>query len=267
MQIKRGRILRDASSGTGLISAEGQQYEFTLEGLWKSDLAPTSNMMVDIHLDEGGNLTAIRAIDDAQQVKEQAEKAVEFLKANGSAALLQATTRLGKTTLIALALIVVGWFFFDAVSIRITASRANGISFWDVLGALHSTNVLEGIQGGRASTGIYGFFAVASLCGPLLSQVWKDRRAHLGHCLPLVFMIVVAIMINIGINNGIKEAGNLGAMFGGAEAEAYAAKMAQQMMAEISKAISIGLGVYLSVAASLYLAFQGVTRYLARSPL
>lgn len=39
---KRGKVLRDASSGPGLLMVEGQQYPFAWNGVWKSETAPKS---------------------------------------------------------------------------------------------------------------------------------------------------------------------------------------------------------------------------------
>ncbi len=48
---KRGRILRDPISGPGLLMVDGQQYPFSLEGVWKSEVPPASGMVVDVNFD------------------------------------------------------------------------------------------------------------------------------------------------------------------------------------------------------------------------
>ena len=37
---KRGKVLRDTTLGPGLLIVEGQQYRFTLQGVWKSAAPP-----------------------------------------------------------------------------------------------------------------------------------------------------------------------------------------------------------------------------------
>ena len=44
---KRGKILRDANAGPGLLMVEGQQYPFSLEGVWKSEVPPRPGLPVE----------------------------------------------------------------------------------------------------------------------------------------------------------------------------------------------------------------------------
>ncbi len=41
---KRGKILRDASAGPGLLSVYGQHYQFSREGMWRSEVPPAAGM-------------------------------------------------------------------------------------------------------------------------------------------------------------------------------------------------------------------------------
>ena len=59
---KPGKVLRDATTGAGLLIVEGQQYPFSLTDLWKSDLPPQVGMMVEAEFNRSGQLVAIRAI-------------------------------------------------------------------------------------------------------------------------------------------------------------------------------------------------------------
>ena len=62
---KRGKVLRDASSGPGLLIVEGQQYPFSLTDLWKSDQPPKAGMVVEAEFSRDGQLLAIRTISRA----------------------------------------------------------------------------------------------------------------------------------------------------------------------------------------------------------
>ena len=256
---KRGRILRDANSGVGLVSAEGQQFEFKLEGIWKSDVAPTLNMVVEVELDAANKVISITAVNENQLAKEQADKALEALKEKSSAAFDDISARVGKPVLIATGALAVSWFFLNTVSIQISQSTNFGITFWKVLGIVNSSGGLNALQGGGGGdTGIYGFLAAASLIGPFASQFWKDSRAHLANCLPLILMLFVGISIYMSIQSGMQSAGSAGALFGGDSAS----KFAQSMMDEVMKAFHLGAGAYISVLASIYLAFTGAKKYL-----
>jgi len=76
---KRGRILRDPLSGPGLLMVEGQQYPFSLEGIWRSEAPPTTGMVVDVEFDASSQITAVSAVAESQLAKEQAEVALKYL--------------------------------------------------------------------------------------------------------------------------------------------------------------------------------------------
>lgn len=59
---KHGKVLRDATTGLGLLIVEGQQYPFSLTDLWKSPQPPTIGMIVEAEFNRNGKLVAIRAI-------------------------------------------------------------------------------------------------------------------------------------------------------------------------------------------------------------
>jgi len=59
---KRGKVLRDATAGPGLLIVEGQQYPFSLSDLWKSDLPPKAGMVVEAEFNRDGKIVAIRTV-------------------------------------------------------------------------------------------------------------------------------------------------------------------------------------------------------------
>jgi hypothetical protein len=71
---KRGKILRDTNTGTGLVVVEGQQHQFILEEVWKSAVPPKPAMAVDVDFAADGTISSsIIAVSDSQIAKEQAE--------------------------------------------------------------------------------------------------------------------------------------------------------------------------------------------------
>lgn len=261
---KRGRILRDTSNGVGLISSEGQQYEFNLEGVWKSDIAPVQSMVIEFELDSNNKVISVQLVSEGQLAKEQAEKALETFKGKSTAVFDGLSARVGKSVLFATAALFVSWIFLNTISIQVTESMKYGVTFWKILGIVNSSGGINALQsGGGGDTGIYGFLGCVALAGPFISQFWKDPRAHLGNCLPLILMLFVAISIYMGIQDGMKSAGNMGAMFGGAEAAKFAQNMANEMMLSVLKALHLGIGAYVSIASSAYLSMIGARKYLA----
>lgn len=256
----RGKILRDTNAGPGLLTAGGSQYPFVLEGVWKSDLAPSVGMVVEVEVTEG-KVVSVTAVPDGQLAREQAEVALAAAKEKGALLASAAVARFGIPTLVAGAALVLGWWFLSTVSIN---SSLGGIqfTFWQLLGILNSGTGLAGVMermGGRgASTGIYGLLAVAAVAGPFLPHFWKDRRAHLAGLLPLALILLVTFMAYHGISSSFNQANQaMGSLGGGQMRQA-----ADEMAAEMRKAISLGMGAYLAIGASLYFAAVSARRYL-----
>jgi hypothetical protein len=249
---KRGKILRDANAGPGLLIVEGQQYPFSLEGVWKSEVPARPGLVVEVELN-GNQVVGITAIPDSQLAKEQAEAAMAVAKEKGAALASGLVAKFGVPNLVAAGLLIVGWFFLSTASLDASIFGKMSFTFWDVLGFLNAKNALEALgAGGHApSAGIYGFFAIVCLVGPFLSYFWKDKRAHLGGLLPLVFMVIVGLMVRSSIHSA----------FGG-NASGQFAEMQQQAQDEAMKAISLGMGAYLSILASLYFAGAGAKKFL-----
>jgi hypothetical protein len=251
---KRGRILRDPISGPGLLMVEGQQYPFSLEGVWRSEAPPTAGMVVDVEFDSGSRIVAVTAVAESQIAKEQAEVALAAAKEKGAALASGMVAKFGAPSLIAAGLLIVSWFFLTTASIKSPLGSIE-FTFWQVLGYLNAKNIFEVMMsGGRGgpSAGIYGFFAIAALAGPFVHHFWKDRRAKLGGLLPLLFMIVIALAVRSSINSA----------FGAEQVGADMRTFVDQAREEAMKAVSIGMGAYLAIAVSLYLAAVSLKSFL-----
>ncbi len=251
---KRGKILRDTSAGNGLIVVDGQQYSFTLEGTWKSEVPPTVGTAVDVEFNDAGQVTSLRAVPESQLTKEQAQAALTAAKGKGAEIFSQIVNRFGALNLIALLVLIIGWFFLSAVSIQ-SPMGSMSFTFWQLLGFLNTKNALEVLMQagtGNASTGVYGFLAFVSLVGPFIHFLWKDKRAVLAGVLPLLFMLIVGLVAHHSFNAAM-------GMGGAADPND---PMVQAVQQQVSQAISIGFGVYLSVLASLYFAGMGVKDFL-----
>lgn len=251
---KRGKVLRDANAGPGLLMVGGQQYPFSLNGLWKSEMPPKPGMVVEVEFEEDGKIHAISAVAESQLAKEQAEAALAMAKDKGAALASGLVARFGMPTLVAAGLLVISWLFLSAVNVQTPVGKSD-FTFWQMLGALNSNNMFETMmQGGRSQpgAGFYGFLALVAIAGPFLCYFWKDKRAALGGLLPLLFMVVVGLMIRSGIQSSL-----------GGDAPREMAALVAQMRAEAMNALSVGFGVYLSSLVSLYFAAIAIKRFLA----
>lgn len=253
----RGKILRDTTLGSGLIALGGEQYAFTLEGIWKSDVPPTPGMSVDVELSSNGQVISISSVPESQIAREQAELALAAARKKGGKLASGAVERFGLPSLIAAGVLLLGWFVLSAASIQTPLGRLD-FTFWQLLGLLNSNSPIEAVmQGSRGggSSGIYGLMAVVAFLGPFASYAWKDRRAPLAGLLPLVFMALVGLLIRSSIHN-MAGAGAAGGAF---------EELMEQASQEMMKAISIGTGVYLSFIASLYFAWSAITKTLVKN--
>lgn len=251
----RGTILQDTSRGNGILTVAGTQYTFQLEGMWRSEVPPRAGMPVEVAFSAPGVIAAITAVPESQIAKEQAQVALAAAKQKSAAVAGAMVARFGARDLIALGLLVIGWFFLSAGSFDMGLGKLS-FTFWQVLGLINAgaIGVLGQLSGRGASAGIYGFLALVALAGPFVHHYWKDRRAHLAALLPLALMLFVAIKLYGGMGAQASPSG----LFDGAQA----AQMRAQMRQQLNDAISIGLGTYLSFIVAGYFALGGVRRFL-----
>jgi hypothetical protein len=69
--MKRGKILRDPRTGPDLLMIGGQQYSFSMEGVWTSEVPPKPGLAVDVELDRAGQILAIAGVSESQLANEQ----------------------------------------------------------------------------------------------------------------------------------------------------------------------------------------------------
>jgi len=63
---KRGKILRDTTTGPGLLILEGQQFSFSVPGTWRSKQPPAPGMSVEVEFGSAGEILAIQPISEIQ---------------------------------------------------------------------------------------------------------------------------------------------------------------------------------------------------------
>ena len=268
MTIKRGRILRDTTTGEGLVFVDGNQHAFRLEGMWKSEYAPKVNMTVDVEFDDAGRLVALRNVSGgggaageqaAQAIgaaQEKAKQVAAEFQAKGLPVIQQYAKHIGYPVLGALFAVILGWFFLPAISAELGFLGKNSVTFYQGLKFLNSGGVAA--MGG-GSAGIYGLLCFAALLAVLLPYVWKHPRAGYAMASPLVLLLLVLLISWMKMNEQFEAGQQAAGAFGGAEYQQMAKQMADQAAAEMRKAISIGFGAYLAFAGAIYLAWRGIT--------
>ena len=245
---KRGRILRDTNAGPGLVTVEGKQYSFTLEDMWTSEVPPRPGMVVEVLFSSESNPSSLRAVPEKDIAREQAQQALSGAKVHGTALATNLRARFGAPLLIAVAVVVVGWFFLNGVSMG--GSRVQ-FTFWQMLGFLGDAQALvRSLESNEApGSGIYGVLAVVALAAPFLRFFWHDRRASLAGWLPLLLMVSVAFELHSGLRHAFDT------VYPWAATGAQRDHAWQMFMDNI--ALSYGAGTWVSLAASVYLAWVG----------
>lgn len=265
--IKRGRVLRDANAGDGLISCEGKQYPFNLESNWDCDLTPTPNMVVDIEFDSDGKLVAAWAVDEKELAKEQASLLINETKQKAVAFYAQTEGLVGRPVLAATLALIVGWFMLNTLVIDIGFTKQTlAFNFWQLLGIVNNTDNMQALMAGgftEASKGIYGLLCIAAIAGPFLFVFWKHPLAHLGNCLALALVLIALGSVYMSVHEQVEASRQALGAFGGAKAQSFADKAMEEAM----KMFKVGLGAYVWALASLYLAYVGVSKYLVSAAM
>jgi hypothetical protein len=249
---KRGKLLRGTEPGLGLVSIDGQDVQFGLRDVWRGAEPPTPGKPVEVEFGQDASVISITAIPDSQIAKEQAAAMAIAARDKGKAVAAAAVAKFGLPNLITTGLLMIGWFFLNAVNIQTFLGNIH-LTFWQLLGFLNSGSAFEAMMQGRsgASAGFYGFLAIVALAGPYIAYFWKDRRATLGGMLPLVFMLFVVVMVRSSLHSIM-----------GGTAEGPLGEIQRQAQQEMMNAISLGGGTYVSAIVGLYLAAVSAKQFL-----
>jgi hypothetical protein len=196
----RGTIVKVPGAGPGLVVVNGQQKQFTLEGIWKSPVAPAANMTVDVDVDASGAVTAVRVVDMQQLAKEQMRQLSGVAQERGKEAAEMARQgigalagRMGAVTLGCAVLVWVAWFFFPVAGID-TGGGQMSYSFWKLIAV--DFKDLESL----ATGGSHGFFSLIGLIAiamPFAAPFVQATWAKYLNAAPLAY-IVLGLIIMFG---------------------------------------------------------------------
>ena len=194
----RGKIIKVPDATPGLVVVNGQQKQFTLEGVWKSPVAPAANMTVDVDLDASGSVTAVTVVDAQQLAREQMKQLSGVAQERGKEAAEMArqgigalAARMGAVALGSAVLVWVAWFLFPAASIDAGGGRMS-YSFWKLIGL--DFNNLESL----ATGGSHGFFSLIGLIAiavpfavPFVRATWSKYL----NAAPLAYVVLGLIIM------------------------------------------------------------------------
>jgi len=238
----RGTVIKVPDATPGLLIVDGRQLPFSLEGRWRSPVAPAINMSVEVEFDSSGAVASVSVVDAQQVARERLEqfggiaqqqgKVAAEIARQGAGAL---AARMGTAPLVAAVAIWVAWFFLPAVNITLfTESRS--FTFWEILGLN-----LENPFNMTGSHGLFGLLGVLAIAAPFARPFVVHPKASWLNALPLAFVVLAVLRLLYTIN---RAAGNVGAN--------------REVTSFVRDLISLGSGAYILVAAGAFLAFLAV---------
>lgn len=265
----RGRVFRDTNAGPGVVLVAGEQKGFTLEQHWRSDMPPRVGDIVEIETDANGALISLRAVDNGTLAKEQAQKALQLAQAQGGDVAKALLSRVGWITLLATVMLGVAWYFMPILSVRMLGAQQSA-TFHDLLVMVNQSRDLSAI-GSEGSAGLYGLLLILCLLAPAASHFVRNKWSSLAYVAPLAFMLGAILIAYFGVRSSMSNAHEqlrgFGGFLGGPQASELANNFMSAMFTEVWNATSMGSGLYVGLVVSGYLAFIGLRRVLARTPV
>jgi hypothetical protein len=213
----RTTIVKVPDATPGLLFVNGQQKSFTLEGVWKSAVAPAANMSVDVDLDSAGNITAITVVDSQQLAKERMSQLGDVAQERGKEAAKLAQqglgaliARMGAMALGSAVLVWIAWFFLPAATVSGGMVGSMSFTFWNLLGI--DFNNPASMVGGANDHGLLAMLGIVCIAAPFAAPFIKTPWSHYLNAAPLAIVLVGWISIYMGEN---KAFGDLAKMAGG----------------------------------------------------
>jgi hypothetical protein len=232
-------VIKVPDANPGLLFVAGQQKPFTLEGVWKSPVAPAPNMMVDVELDGSGGITGIATVDSQQVAKEKLNQLGNVAQEQGKVAAEMAkqgvgalAARMGKVTLGAAVAVWIAWFFLPGVTLNLGFLGSKSFTFWEFLGL--SFNDFSLLAGGNPSQGLFGFIGLAAIAAPFAAPFVRHPQAKFLNVAPIAFVALVLAKAGLDISR------------------------AGEARSVIMEAFSLGSGTYLLLIAGAVLAFYAL---------
>jgi hypothetical protein len=198
----RGTLIRVPDSEPGIIVVNGEQKSFTLQGVWKSPVAPALNMAVELEFDSRGAVTSVTAVDSEPFNRERFNQISGVAQEHGKDALKLArewvgalADRMGKVTLGASVLVWIAWFLLPAAAISGGVATAVSFTFWNLLGTDFDNPMSALVKGG--SHGIFALLGLLAIVAPFAAPYLRAAWARYLNVAPLAFLILGFVVIEL----------------------------------------------------------------------
>lgn len=238
----QGTIIRTPGNSPGLLVVDGRQKTFTLEGVWKSPVAPAVNMAVEIELDDGGSIRGLTARDSQQVAREKLNQIGGAAQQHGKEAaeiarqgVGELAARMGKVTMGAAIIHAIAWFSFPALTLGENFSNAaRTLTLRNLVGIDPNTN----LETTPSNHGLFALLGLLAIAAPFAAPFLRNRKARFLYAVPLVYLVIAVFVICSDLNT----------LFG--------RHYANFVDAMNLLGFSIGYGTFVLVIATLVLAVQ-----------
>ena len=212
----RSTIVKVPDATPGLLFLNGQQKSFTVDGIWKSPVAPAANMTVDVDIDSAGAITSITVVDAQQLNKERLNQLSGVAQAKGKEAAKLAqqgvgalAARMGAVMLGATVVLWIAWFFLPAAGVSAGFVGSISFTFWNLLGVdFNDPTTLAGAGGSHGAFALLGILAIAApFAVPFIRTAWSRYL----NAAPLAFILIAFAVMYFQINKAFGDLEKMGA--------------------------------------------------------
>jgi hypothetical protein len=214
----RGTVIKTPDNGPGLLVVDGEQKAFTLERVWKSEVAPAVNMAVDIELDGAGSIRGLTVVDRQKEAREKLEQIGGAAQEHGRQAAAIASqgigalvARMGKVTLIAAVIVWIAWFFMPGAGLSVSffgAGQTKSFTLWDALSLDPKNNLNPG------TFGLLNLVVIAGIVAPFAASFIRRKGARYLYAAPLACLVIAWIAIEYDFSEAVGAAGIAASMSG-----------------------------------------------------
>ncbi len=241
MNKTRAIVLQVPDQAPGVLFADGQQLQFTLQTHWRCATLPAQNMPVDAWLDGAGNLLYVEAAGAGPATADIGAQASGLIE------------RMGRLPLGLSVALWFSWFFLPVVRISLVKLLGLPVIFswtaWETLGMYRRPDSFEQLSNSMASSHGFGsMLALVALALPFVVPFWSDVRSKYLNAGPLAFLLGAYLKTQWDVAQAQRTAAELAA------GNPWATKLAQELGGKISQAISLEFGSFVILLLCLALA-------------
>jgi hypothetical protein len=209
----RGAVIKVPDVTPGILSVGGRQQVFSLDGVWRSAVAPAPNQAVEVELDNAGVLLSVTVLDPRELAQERlatlggiAQERGKEMAFHLQRLVSSLSARMGMATLGATVVVWIAWYLLPAAGISGGGESIASFTFHTLLGTnLADQSAFMDPGHGRPLLRYFGFFAiVAPFAAPFIKMSWS----HYLNAAPLAATLIGWIVIHENVAGSLGQLGS-----------------------------------------------------------